>query len=81
MRWRCLRIAAAILHHDRPPNRAAEATAAFQRLQYWRDAVHRRLQSAPAILHITTRQRVYRRDNRRFPAICFPQPPIRRGWC
>lgn len=59
---RCYLRLAAILHPDRHPDRVAEATAAFQRLQHWRDAAHRRLQMASTTLRITTRQRVYHCD-------------------
>lgn len=56
---RCYLRLAAILHPDLHPDRIAEATAAFQRLQHWRDAAHRRLLMASTTLRITTRQRVY----------------------
>jgi hypothetical protein len=64
---RCYLRLASILHPDRHPNRVAEATAAFQRLQRWRDEAHRRLQMTSTTLHITTRQRVYRCDEPPLP--------------
>ncbi|MCS6938972.1 MAG: hypothetical protein RMJ55_08290 [Roseiflexaceae bacterium] len=59
---RCYLRLAATLHPDRHPDRIAEATAAFQRLQHWRNEAHRRLQMSSAALHVTTRQHVYRCD-------------------